>query len=46
MEAREEQTERKREEKERTRGPEGQRPLIPVKVCVDKEKRETVFLLL
>uniref|UniRef100_A0A3Q2Y630 Capping protein regulator and myosin 1 linker 3 n=1 Tax=Hippocampus comes TaxID=109280 RepID=A0A3Q2Y630_HIPCM len=44
LEAREEQTERKREEKERTRGPEGQRPLIPVKVCVDKEKRESVFL--
>lgn len=30
----EDQSERKREEKLRARGPEGQRPLIPSKVCV------------
>lgn len=37
-----EQSERKQEEKQRVRGPEGQRPLIPNKVSVllrkDKEK--------
>ncbi|XP_051944703.1 capping protein, Arp2/3 and myosin-I linker protein 3 isoform X3 [Hippocampus zosterae] len=41
LEAREEQTERKREEKERTRGPEGQRPLIPAKPCLDLARDKT-----
>ncbi|XP_060899988.1 capping protein, Arp2/3 and myosin-I linker protein 3 isoform X3 [Labrus mixtus] len=35
LEAEEEQSERKREEKQRARGPEGQRPLIPNKPSLD-----------
>ncbi|XP_077354062.1 capping protein, Arp2/3 and myosin-I linker protein 3 isoform X4 [Festucalex cinctus] len=41
LEAQEEQSERKREEKERTRGPEGQRPLIPVKPSLDLAREKT-----
>ncbi|XP_061653768.1 capping protein, Arp2/3 and myosin-I linker protein 3 isoform X2 [Phyllopteryx taeniolatus] len=36
-----EQNERKREEKERTQGPEGQRPLIPVKPSLDLSSDKT-----
>ncbi|KAM9791599.1 capping protein, Arp2/3 and myosin-I linker protein 3 isoform 4-T4 [Syngnathus typhle] len=35
LEVQEERNERKREEKEKTRGPEGQRPLIPVKPTLE-----------
>lgn len=40
LEGEEDQSERKREEKQRARGPEGQRPLIPNKVCVQHVKQE------
>lgn len=39
LEAEGDQSERKREEKPRARGPEGQRPLIAIKVCVIKESK-------
>lgn len=35
-----EEDERKHEEKQRARGPEGQRPLIPNKVCVQHVKHQ------
>lgn len=35
-----EEDERKHEEKQRARGPEGQRPLIPNKVCVQQVKHQ------
>ena len=35
-----EEDERKHEEKQRARGPEGQRPLIPNKVCVQLVKHQ------
>ncbi|XP_057712862.1 capping protein, Arp2/3 and myosin-I linker protein 3 isoform X1 [Corythoichthys intestinalis] len=41
LEAEEEQNERKREDKDRTRGPEGQRPLIPVKPNLDLTRDKT-----
>lgn len=45
LEGQEDQSERKREEKQRARGPEGQRPLLPNKVCgkhvKQKEKEDT-----
>ncbi len=40
LEGEEDQSERKREEKQRARGPEGQRPLIPNKVCVQHVKQK------
>ncbi|XP_041660282.1 capping protein, Arp2/3 and myosin-I linker protein 3 isoform X4 [Cheilinus undulatus] len=41
LEAEEEQSERKREEKQRARGPEGQRPLIPNKPSLDISRDKT-----
>ncbi|KAM6990188.1 capping protein, Arp2/3 and myosin-I linker protein 3 isoform 2-T4 [Tautogolabrus adspersus] len=41
LEAEEEQSERKREEKQRARGPEGQRPLIPNKPSLDVPRDRT-----
>nr|XP_057921932.1 capping protein, Arp2/3 and myosin-I linker protein 3 isoform X2 [Doryrhamphus excisus] len=41
LEAEEEQNERKREGKEKARGPEGQRPLIPVKPSLDLSRDKT-----